>query len=498
MTIDTTPAARNTLAHNPFAKVYETHTGVVLLLGDRAYKLKKPIVTDFLDFGSAAAREHACARELELNRRLAPDVYLGLAQLSDPTGGPDEPVLVMRRMPADRRLSDLLAAGRLSHGELATLATTLAEFHRTAARGPAIDHEGGTEALRKRWRILLDSLAAQPPGAIEPERLAHADRLAMRFLDGRDTLFESRIRLGHIVDGHGDLLAEDIFALDDGFRILDCLDFDDTLRYVDVLDDAAFLAMDLEFRGHPELAAFFLDSYLHAAVDSAPDALRHHYIAYRALVRAKTDRLRAAQGDPDAAASARRHLDLAIRHLERGAVTMVLVGGLPGSGKSTVARELAAHTGARVISSDAVRAQLRACGAVTGASGRFGEGAYRPEARARVYAELLDRARADLALGRSVILDAGWPDAETRARAAEIADLAHADLIPLHCACPSALAASRILGRPHGDSEATPAIADALAATVTDWPDAVQLDTAGPVEATVAAALRIWNGHRHS
>ncbi|MEC3957913.1 AAA family ATPase [Nocardia sp. CDC153] len=387
-------------------RVHETHSGVVVLYGDRAYKTKKPIVTDFLDFSTADRRERACRRELELNRRLAPDVYVGIAHLSDPAGRPSEPILVMRRMPEDRRLSAMLDAGTLTDVELRTLARTLADFHRTALRGDAIDQQGTAAAVRRRWRVLLHSLAEQPPGAIDPDRLLRADRLAMRFLDGRDRLFTARIHAGRIVDGHGDLLAEDIFALPDGLRILDCLDFDDTLRSVDVLDDAAFLAMDLEFLGRADLAAGFLDAYLEVARDEPPDSLRHHYIAYRSLVRAKTDRIRAAQGDPDAAEHARRHLDLTVAHLERGAVRLALVGGLPGTGKSTVATRLAAATGARVISSDTVRAELRAAGTITGQGGHYGTGAYRPAARALVYDQLLERARTELELGRSVILDA--------------------------------------------------------------------------------------------
>ncbi|MEV6325312.1 AAA family ATPase [Nocardia sp. NPDC051787] len=314
----------------------------------------------------------------------------------------------------------------------------------------------------------------------------------MRYIDGRAPLLTERIADGRIVDGHGDLLAEDIFVLPDGFRILDCLDFDDELRYVDGLDDAAFLAMDLEFLGHPQQSGAFLDHYLRAAGDAPPESLRHHYIAYRAMVRAKTDSVRAGQGDAEAAGRAGRHIELAIRHLERGAVRLVLVGGLPGTGKSTVAARLATATGAEVISSDSVRTTLRATGAITGAAGRFGAGAYEPAAKALVYSYLLDRARERLEHGVSVILDASWTDADERALATAVADRTCSDLVPLRCACPRPFAAERIGTRPHGDSEATPAIADALAATAAPWPEATVIDTAGPIDDSVAAAVCAW------
>ncbi|WP_282785949.1 MULTISPECIES: AAA family ATPase [unclassified Nocardia] len=478
----------------PFAQLRETHTGLVLLCGERAYKVKKPVVTDFLDFGSIAARERACLREIELNRRLAPDVYLGLAHLTDPGGGAGEPVVVMRRMPEAARLSTGLDRGTVTHAELAELAALIADFHRAARRGPEIDRAGVPAALRHRWDVLLHSLREQPRDAVDPAVVDRIARLVGRYLDGRGPLLARRIAAGRIVDGHGDLLVEDIFALPDGFRVLDCLDFDDQLRYVDCLDDAAFLAMDLEFRGHPALATRFLDDYLHAADDTPPASLRHHYIAYRAMVRAKTDRIRADQGVAAAAERATRHLDLAAAHLSAGAVRLTLVGGLPGTGKSTIAQALAAETGAELLSSDSVRAELRAVGAVVGTGGTFGAGAYRPEAKARVYAELLDRARARLEQGDSVILDASWSDAESRTRAAQLADHTVADLVELRCACPPDIAAERMFTRDPGDSEATPEIAKALSATASPWPAAVTLDTTAPVGATVDTALRAWQG----
>lgn len=483
----------NSNPHDAAAQVHETHTGVVLLCGDRAYKAKKPVVTDFLDFGTIEARERACRRELELNRRLAPDVYLGLGHLTDPEGGPSEPIVVMRRMPEAARLSAQLAAGTVTVVELTALANELARFHRTATRSAEIDRAGTPAVLRRRWRILLRSLAAEPAGAIDLDQLARVQRLALRFIEGRTPLLAARIAEGRMVDGHGDLLAEDIFALAEGFRILDCLDFDDQLRYVDCLDDAAFLAMDVEFLGAPAHAEEFLDSYLLAAGDAPPAALRHHYIAYRAMVRAKTDRMRAAQGDPDSAAHARRHLEIAAQHLGSAAIRLVLVGGLPGTGKSTVAAQLATHTGAEVISSDTLRAGLRRSGVVVGGSNRYDEGAYRPDARALVYEELLSHARDRLEHGVSVILDASWLDSGHREQARILAAQTHTDLIELRCACPQQLAARRLHDRPTGDSDATPKIAEAMSAAASAWPEATVLDTDHPITESTETAIHRWN-----
>ena len=287
----------------PWAQVAETHAAAVFLAGDLACKLKKPVNLGFLDFSTLAARAVACARETELNLRFAPGVYLGVAELRGPDGEVCDHLVVMRRMPATRRLSTLVRSHEPVAWPLRQVARILAAQHAKAARGPQIAEQGSRDALRRRWadnieqtRTIQAPLAPREP--LDPAVICETERLASRFLAGRAPLFDARIRQGRIVDGHGDLLADDIFCLDDGPRILDCLDFDDRLRWLDGLDDAAFLAMDLERLGAPALAEQFMAAYAEYSADPAPACLRHHYVAYRAFVRAKIACLRAAQDDP--------------------------------------------------------------------------------------------------------------------------------------------------------------------------------------------------------
>ncbi|WP_459545924.1 bifunctional aminoglycoside phosphotransferase/ATP-binding protein [Nocardia sp. X0981] len=478
------------------AELRETYTGVVVLFGDRAYKVKKPITTDFLDFATPAARRRACLRELELNRRLAPDVYLGLAHLTDPLGGADEPVLLMRRMPEQRRLSTLLADPEGPVRDLRPLVATLVAFHENARRGADIDRAGTGTALRDRWRGVLGTLREQSPEFLDPARLAAIEDRALDYVRGRDRLFAQRIADGWLVDGHGDLLAEDIFDLPDGFRILDCLDFDDELRHIDRLDDIAFLAMDLEFLGHPEYADRLLADYRQLSGDRAPRSLDHHYRAYRAAVRAKVDVIRYGQGEGTARDQAERHLALVEQHLRRGAIRLVLVGGLPGTGKSTVAQRLATATGSHLLSTDPIRRELMRAGEITGTIGVYDTGAYTPESKHRVYTELLRRARPLLAAGVPVVLDAGWSDAGERRRARELATALGAEPVQLRCECPRDTADRRLRDRPHGDSDATPPIAHAISAATAPWPEAEVLDTRQPPGAVAAAALRRWHDSR--
>src|SRR5690606_30229673 len=205
----------------------------------------------------------------------------------------------------------------------------MAAFHARAERGPRIALEGDREALRARWLANTEELRRHEPDLFPAGSADEVDRLVTRFLAGRGPLFAERLADDRIVDGHGDLIAGDVFCLDDGPRVLDCLEFDDHLRFVDALDDVAFLAMDLERLGRPDLGERFLDLYVAFSGDRAPASLRHHYTAYRAGVRAKVACIRHAQGDPDAGAEAAHHLAIALRHLREGAPRLALVGGLP-------------------------------------------------------------------------------------------------------------------------------------------------------------------------
>jgi len=489
----------------PWAQVAETHAAAVFLAGDRAFKLKKPVNLGFLDFRTLEARAVACAREVELNREFAPDVYLGVAEVRGPDGRICDYLVVMRRMPAARRLSTLVRSRAPVAGPLRQVARILADRHGKAARGPRIAEQGSQDALRRRWadnieetRQLLRRLAPREP--LDPAAVAETERLASRFLAGRAPLFEARIREGRVLDGHGDLLADDIFCLDDGPRILDCLDFDDRLRWLDGLDDAAFLAMDLERLGACALAEQFMAAYANYSGDPAPASLRHHYVAYRAFVRVKIACLRVAQDDPQAGFEARHLADEALRHLRAGAVTLVLVGGLPGTGKSALADAVASRLGFTVLSSDRIRKELDGLPAGASARGPYGSGIYTAGWTERTYAELLHRAAVLLARGESVIADASFISVRQRAAAAAAAADASADLVQLRCTASAELAARRIGVRTSGVSDADQAIATQMEAAAEPWADATAIDTenggtAGLPTGAIAQALQLIRPH---
>ncbi|MBD0293188.1 MAG: AAA family ATPase [Jiangellaceae bacterium] len=452
--------------------------------------MKKPVDLGFLDFRTVAARAYVCHREVALNRRLAPDVYIGVADVIGSDKRPCEHLVVMRRMPENRRLSALVRAGVPVDDELRRIAHVVAAFHERCDRSPQVSADGSIGALRGRWTTSFDQVRPFRGGVLDPGAVTEVERLTVRFLAGREPLFAARARGGHIVDGHGDLLADDIFCLPDGPRILDCIEFDDHLRHLDQIDDAAFLAMDLEHLGAPDLGSRFLGWYMEFSGDPAPSSLLHHYVAYRAFVRAKVACVRHQQGDAVAAMEARVLTELTRRHLRASAVTMVLVGGLPGTGKSTLSGALADQLGLTVLSSDRLRKELAGLDPERPAPAPYGEGIYAASWTTRTYTELLSRAERLLGMGESVVLDASWSDQEWRAKAAALAASTHTDLIPLHCMSLPDVVAERMRAR-LGVSDADETIAAAMSAEFDSWPDAVAVDTTRPLDLTVQHAAGV-------
>jgi aminoglycoside phosphotransferase family enzyme/predicted kinase len=484
--------------------VVETHVSWLVFLGERAFKVKKPVRFAFLDFSTPEARREACHREVQLNRRLSPDVYLGVLDVVGSDGQAVDHVVEMRRMPPARRLSTLARAGDPdAEAEVRKVAHRVAAFHSTALRGPSIDRDASHASVTAAWARDLEEMAplARGPGAVLPGgTLDEVGRLAGGWLEGRAAVFADRIAGGHVVDGHGDLLADDIFCLDDGPRILDCIEFDDRLRHVDVWDDVAFLMMDLERLGRADLARLLRDTYLELSADPPPSALVEVFVAHRALVRSKVAALRAVQaaeisGLAEREASvgeARARLEQCRDHLRRARVRLVVVGGLPGTGKTTVASALAEHLDATLLSSDPTRKELAGLPAHVPAGAPFGEGLYSEGSTEATYDLLLDRAAVVLARGGTVVLDASWTSEAHRRSARATAARCGADVVELRCACPPEVAEERIERRRAGGptaSDADAAVARRMAERADPWPEAAVVDTSGDPAATSAAAV---------
>jgi aminoglycoside phosphotransferase family enzyme/predicted kinase len=471
--------------------VAETHISTVFFTADRAYKLLKPLETSFLDQSTPERRLRAIDDELVLNRRMAPDVYLGTADVVE-RGTVVDRMLVMRRLPPDRRLTDLIAAGHDVTDCVRSIARQVAVFH--AAEEPASDGAeiAGRDAVLDLWRGNFGDLEALRGVVIDVEDYDRVHHLAERYLTHREDLFAARVAGGFVRDGHGDLTAQDMFCLDDGPRILDCLAFDRRLRVADVLADVGFLAMDLQRLAGEEVAEQLLADYAELTNEHHPPSLAHHYIAYRAHVRAKVAGIRHHQGDPAAAAEVRQYHDLCLRRLEQGRVRLIVVGGSPGTGKSTLSRSLADSLQALVLATDELRKDLAGMGHLERDLSPPDEGIYASDLTERTYTELMARAAKVLDAGRSVVLDASWNQALHRTKALALAEEKGADAVEVECRVDLPVARERLAARladGRDPSDARPELLDELRRRQEAWPTAVAVDTGATPEEVAASAL---------
>jgi len=454
-------------------ELIQTHLSVVVLAGDAAYKFKKSVRLPFVDFSTLAKRRAACEAEVSLNRRLCPTVYegvvvltrRGVVPLADTAGDPLDYAVKMRRLPQDRMMDELLAASEVGEAEVESVARRVVAFHRQARRGPEIDEWGDPGRLRGFALENFEETRGRFPAPLH-------QALERRTRSDFETLLpemRERVARGCVVDGHGDLHARNICLVDPP-AIYDCIEFNPAFRCGDVATEHAFLAMDLRYREHPDLAAHYLEAVVAESGDRDLPALVPALIRYRATVRAKVSAIAADEPEMDGAArsdsaeTARRYLRFAAASAAEGERPLwILFCGLPGSGKSTVARTLSSASGGAwpVLSSDRVRKEL----AGVRATDRLPASFYSKEFSRLTYDALLDRALAASAVGRVLLLDANFRSRDERRRFCEAAHGAGARCGILHLFLGEDLALARLRDRSaagDGESDADARVFEAL------------------------------------
>ena len=444
----------------------ETHVSWVLLAGDRAYKLKKPVRFGFVDQSTRERRRAACEAELAVNRELAPGVVLGVRPVVDgPAGlrvgdegeGPAvDWVVVMRRFDERHTMASLLHDGRLPANAVERVARRIAGFHAVTPVAAPADWPAEVAGV---WRRNLDEL--QPLVSCHEDPLVRsARRFGAAFVQANRDELDHRAEHGRVRDGHGDLRAEHVLVEGDEVTIVDRLEFDPALRRVDVADDLAFLVMDLESLGFAQVAADIVAAYRAAGGDPGRDDLLAFFSCYRALVRAKVELLGRSQ--PTSRAAELLTLADWLMWRARGRVALVVTGP-PASGKSTLAAALSRRSGLPVLSSDVVRKEVLGLATATAAPGS----AYVAEERSAVYAQLGGQARQALLAG-GVIVDATFGEAPLReAFLATVGPDEAARVRVVECRAPPAVLAARAQARhARGDSasDAGPEVAARLAA----------------------------------
>ena len=439
----------------------QTHVSHLFFAGDLVYKVKKPVDMGFLDFSTLEKRRAAAIAELELNRRVTPDVYLDVAAVHRDDHGRlrfnapttvEEVAVVMKRLPDEQRLSRLIDSGAASPAMMGALGRLIADFHRRAETSSEIAHYGSLEVIRHNWDENFEQTEPFIGRTLTRGTWEKTKEEIERFMRVYAHLFERRVEGGWIRDCHGDLQTDDTFIdlATDAARVLDCIEFNERFRYSDTLADIAFLSMDLRYRGREDLAKAFLNAYYDSSPDEPIPSLLRFYESYRAYVRGKVRGFVIDQPGPGAeekrAATdeARRFLELSLAYALKLRPRLVLFTGLMGSGKTRQSARLARRAGVRILHSDVVRKRLAGLDPKEEHKVPFGTGIYSGEWTERTYEALIEEARRELALGNSVVLDASWSKSVHRALAREAAAEREALFAIVECTAPDHVLEQRL------------------------------------------------------
>ncbi|ADE13432.1 aminoglycoside phosphotransferase [Nitrosococcus halophilus Nc 4] len=400
----------------------ETHISWLVLTGPYAYKIKKPLNLGFLDFSTLDKRRHYCHEELRLNRRLAPEIYLEVVPISGSPahprlGGADTPIeyaVKMVQFPQQARLDYCLQRGELSPKLIENLAHKVAAFHQSIAIAPQDSPYGTPEAV---LQPALENFE-QVNSFLEEEkedqkRLARLRQWTEEKWRQLQPEFIGRKKAGFVRECHGDLHLGNIALRESQFIIFDCIEFNENLRWIDVMSELAFLVMDLEDRGRPDLAHHCLNRYLERSGDYPGLAVLGYYQVYRALVRAKVTAIRLGQtpSAPEAQAIKERYrsyLKLASSYIQPAQTFLIITHGLSGSGKTTLSQPLLDHLGAIRLRSDIERKRLHGLNPRDRPGEGVATGMYSAQSSRQTYQHLQQLAQTVLAAGYPVLVDAAF------------------------------------------------------------------------------------------
>jgi len=452
-------------------QLVETHVSWVLLTGEFAYKVKRPVHYPFVDLRSSERRAFLCYEEVRLNRRFAAELYLHVCRITledgeariDGQGAVIEHAVRMRQFRHEEELDQLLAAGRIEPAELDAFGRELARIHARLPEPSPDQPWGRPDALRT---IVDDNVAeaaravARLGGVTFPPNLPRALAAAV---DAALPTLAARFAGGRVRECHGDLHARNVVRLGAGLRAFDCLEFEPALRWTDVADEIAFLLADLAARQHPLHAQAFLGGYLSESGDYQSCTCLPLFRAHRALVRSKVAALAAlertqAERDMDRVRrESEAYLECARDSLAPRAPLLVLMCGLSGSGKTWLAQRLAPRLAAVHMRSDVERKRLAGLAAAERSGSALAQGLYAPAATRAVYRRLAQCASDVLCGGYSAIVDATFGEREQRAQFSALAARLGVRILIVHCQAPVAMLTARILERQRRDADASEA-----------------------------------------
>ena len=458
---------------HPVGKIelIETHISWVILTGDFAYKIKKPVDFGFLDFSTLDKRKAFCEQEVQLNRRLAPDIYLGVVAI---IGTNEKPLIStssnqekafefavkMKQFPQSAQFDNLLAAGDLSSEKIDALAPVVADFHQlTAVASEDMDYGNKDKVInpvKENFDLISESLKTDTYQG----QLAALKQWSFSEFSKLESVFEQRKKDGFIRECHGDMHLRNLAWIDDKPLAFDCIEFNPDLRWIDVISEIAFLIMDLQDRKQHHLANRFLNSYLEITGDYAGLKVMPFYLCYRAMVRAKVDALRIGQlvnnidTIDDEFKQFESYLDLAFSYTKAPTPALMIMRGLSASGKSTVSQQLLEKSGSIRVRSDVERKRLFGLTAKEKAKSNIDKGIYSAQASEQTYAKLLELASEIISAGFSVIIDAAFLQFQQREPFQDLAKKLAVPFTILEVTAPIEVLRQRIIARKNDVSDA--------------------------------------------
>ena len=464
-------------------ELVETHISWLILAGDYAYKIKKPIVLDFLDFGDLDKRRFFCEEEIRLNKPWAPSLYLDVVPVTEDGDGPRfggpgtaiEYAVRMRRFDQRLRLDRQLERGVLTVDDMRELAVNIAMRHRAAPTVPASERN---RIVTQTKDFIWDNFSALE-GVIDERDWNRLRNWTDGELEKLDRLLSLRFEEGFFRDCHGDLHLGNLVRLPDGITTFDCIEFNADLRSIDVFCDIAFLIMDLVSRERHDLASHFLNRYLERTGDYGGVVLLDLYFVYRCLVRAKVAAILSQEheSEPEQARAldeAGRYVAMATRQISKPPPLLVIMCGLSASGKTWVSGQLMAALPAIRIRSDVERKRLAGLGETEDSGSAVGQGIYTPRSTEDVYAHLNDTAGRILDADHSVIIDAAFLKAAQRDKAVRTARDCGCPAVLLKIDAPDEMLRERIRRRADVSGDVSEARLDVLQ---------YQIETAEPIDA---------------
>lgn len=479
-------------------QLIQTHVSYVLLTGDYAYKLKKPVNFGFLNYSTLELRKHFCEEELRLNQRGARALYLEVLAITGDEnqyqlGGTDQPaeyVLKMRAFPQESLLSSMFEQGKVDEALMEELGRVVADYHAQAKTDDYIRKFGEVAQVRQSIDENYQQTDKYIGQAQTQTQYEETKQYTDDFFQAREQLITSRIENNWIRECHGDLHLRNICLWQDKILLFDCIEFNEPFRFVDVMYDVAFASMDLEARARKDLANAFLNTYVEQTGDWEGLQLLPLYLSRQAYVRAKVNSFLLddpgvpAQVKEEAKATAAAYYQQAWEYTKPQQGQLILMSGLSGAGKSTVARQLARKLSAIHIRSDAVRKHL----AGIPLQQKGGNELYTAEMTEKTYQRLLSLGVMLASQGFTVILDAKYDRTSLRQEAIAAAKSAQIPLQIIHCTAPHEVLKERLQQRTGDIADATADLLEAQQAdsqpfTASEQPLVKNIDTTQPIEA---------------